>query len=70
MLAVSGGYCLMEVVPHWFPWTRTVRERIPQAIGTGEVGGAPPTSEIDQIAPSLALTDLAIECDCHLASSA
>jgi hypothetical protein len=54
-----------------FPGTGAVSERVAQEVGTGEIGWATPTSEIDLlVAPSLAFADLAVECDCHIASSA
>jgi hypothetical protein len=63
--------CRVEVVANRFPWTRAVGERIAQEVGTREIGGAAPTSEIDLlVAPSLAFADLAIECDCNIASNA
>jgi hypothetical protein len=62
LFAVSGGDRLVEVVADWFPRARAVSQRIPQEVGTGEIGGAAPTSEIDLlIAPSLAFADLAID---------
>jgi len=69
LLAPSGGDRFIKVVANVFPGTGAVSQRVPQEVGTGEIGGAAPTSEIDfLIAPSLAFADLAIECDCHLAS--
>src|SRR5579871_1007342 len=69
LLAFTGCDRLIEVVADVFPRTGAVSERVPQKIGTGEIGGTAPTSEIDLlIAPSLAFADLAVECDCHIAS--
>jgi hypothetical protein len=70
LLALLSVDCRVEVVANRFPWTGAVGERIPQEVRTGEIGGAAPTTEIDLLmAPSLAFADLAIECDCHVASS-
>src|SRR5262249_33294211 len=70
LLALAGGDCLIKVIADVFPRTGAVSQRVPQEIGTSEVGGAAPTTEIDLlIAPGFAFADLAIECDCHLASS-
>ena len=69
LLALSGGDRFVEIVANRFPRTGAVSQRIPQEVRTSETGGTAPTSEIDLlIAPSLALADLAIECDCHIAS--
>ena len=46
-LAFAGGDCLIDIVANVFPRTGAVSERAPQEIGTGEIGGAAPTSEID-----------------------
>jgi hypothetical protein len=71
LLALSGGDRLVEVIADVFPWTGAVSQRIPQEIGTGEIGGAPSTSKIDLlIAAGFAFADLPVECDCHFASSA
>ena len=71
LLALLGVNCGIEVVANCFPRTGAVSERVPQEIGTGEIGGAAPTTEIDLlIAPSFAFADLPIECDCHIASGA
>jgi hypothetical protein len=68
--ALAGGDRLIEIVANVFPGTGAVSQRVPQEIWTGEVGGAAPTTEIDLlIAPGFAFADLAIECDCYLASS-
>ena len=65
-----GRDCLIEVVADVFPRTGTVSERVPQEVGTGEIGWAAPTTEIDLlVAPSLAFADLAVKCDCHIAST-
>jgi hypothetical protein len=76
LLAFTGGDRLIEVVADVLPRTGAVSERVPQKIGTSEIGGAAPTSEIDLlIAPSVgshvlfAFADLAVECDCHIAST-
>jgi len=62
---------LIEIVADLVPRSGTVSERVAQKVGTGEIGGAAPTTEIDLlIAPSIAFADLAIECDCHIAYSA
>jgi chorismate mutase len=56
--------------PTVFPRTGAASRRAPQKIGTSEAGGAPPATEIDLLkAPGFAFADLAMECDCHLASS-
>jgi hypothetical protein len=70
LLALLGVDCRIEVVANRFPGAGAVGERIPQEIGTGEIGRSAPTSKIDfLIAPSLAFADLPIECDCHIAST-
>jgi hypothetical protein len=70
LLALAGGDRLIEIIANVFPRTGAVNQRIPQEIGTGKVGGSAPLTQIDLlIAPSLAFADLAIECDCHLASN-
>jgi len=70
LLAVLGVNCGVEVVANRFPRTGTVSQRIPQEVRTTEIGGAAPTSEIDLlIAPGFAFADLAIECDCPIAST-
>jgi hypothetical protein len=62
LLAFTGGDRLIEIVADVFPRTGAVSERVPQEIGTGEIGGAAPTTDIDLfIAPSLAFADLTIE---------
>jgi hypothetical protein len=71
LLALLSVDCRVEVVANRFPWTGTVSQRIAQEIGTGEVGWATPTSEIDLlVAPSFAFANLALQCDCHIASNA
>jgi hypothetical protein len=47
VLALPGGDCLIEVVADVFPRTGAVSKRVPQEVGTGEVCGAAPTTEID-----------------------
>lgn len=49
---------------------RVVGKRLPQEIGTGEIGEAAPAPEMDLlVAASFAFADLPIECDCHIAST-
>ena len=68
LLAFTGGDCLIDIVADVFPWTGAVSERAPQEIGTGEIGWAAPTSEIHLlITPSVAIAELAVECDCNIA---
>ena len=56
LLAFAGGDRLIEIVADVLPRTGAVSKRVPQEIGTGEIGGAAPTTEIDLlIAPSLCL---------------
>lgn len=70
LLALAGGDRLVEVVANCFPRTGAIGERIPQEVGTGEVGRSAPTSEVNLlVAPGFAFSDLAIECDCHIAST-
>ena len=68
LLAFTGGDRLIDIVADVFPWTGVVSERAPQEIGTGEIGWAAPTSEIHLlITPSVAIAELAVECDCNIA---
>jgi hypothetical protein len=61
LLALLGVDCGIEVVTNSFPRAGTVSQRIPQEVGTGEIGWAAPTSEIDLLVPpSLAFADLAV----------
>jgi hypothetical protein len=70
LLALLGVDCGIEVIADGVPRTSAVSKRVPQEVGTGEVGGAAPTPEINfLVAPSLAFADLAIECDCRIAST-
>ncbi len=70
MPARLGLDCGIEVITNGFPWSGAIAERIPQEIGTGEIGRSASTTEIDLlIPPSFALADLPIECDCHIAAS-
>jgi len=70
LLALTSGDCFIEVIADVFPRTGAVGKRVPQEIGTSEIGWAAPTTQIDLlIAPGFAFADLAIECDCHIASS-
>ena len=70
LLAFTGGDRLIEIIADVFPRAGAVSKRVTQEIGAGEIGWAP-TSEIDfLIAPVFSFADLAIESDCHLASSA
>ena len=56
LLALLRLDCRVEVVANGFPWARAVSQRIPQEVGTAEIGGTAPTSEIDLlVAPSFAL---------------
>lgn len=71
LLALLGVDCRIEVVVNGLPRTGAVGERIPQEVGTGEIGRSAPASKIDLLVPPcLAFADLSIECDCHIASSA
>src|SRR6202007_1616257 len=64
LLAFTGGDRLIKFVADVLPRTGAGGERIAQEVGTGEVCGAAPTTEIDLlIPPSLALAALPIECD-------
>ena len=66
---VSPSDRLIEIVADVIPRTGAVSQRVPQEVGTGEIGWAAPTTEIDfLIAPVFAFADLGIECDCDLAS--
>lgn len=48
-----------------------VGERIPQEVGTPEIGRSAPAPEFDLlVAARLAFANLPVECDCHIASSA
>ena len=47
LLALSGGDRLVEVVAGGFPWASAVSQRVPQEVGTSEIGGSAPTPEID-----------------------
>jgi len=70
LLALLSVDCRIEVVADRFPWTGAVGERVPQEVGTGEIGRSTPAPKIDLlVAPSLAFADLPIECDCHIAST-
>ena len=63
LLAVAGGDRLIEVVANVLPRTGAVSQRVPQEVGTAEIGGSAPTTEVDLlIAPGFAFADLAIEC--------
>jgi hypothetical protein len=62
LLAFTSGDWLIKVVADVFPRTSAISQRIPQEVGTGEIGGAAPTTEIDfLIAPGDAFADMAIE---------
>jgi hypothetical protein len=64
LLALTGGDRLFEIIANVFPWTGAVSQRVVQEIGTCEIGGAPPTSEVDLlIARGFAFAHLATECD-------
>jgi len=70
LLAFPGGDRPIQVIADVLPWAGTISQRVPKEVGTCEIGGAAPTTEIDLLlAPGFALADLAIECDCHFASS-
>jgi hypothetical protein len=67
LLALAGGDRLIEILADMFPRTGAVSQRVPQKIGTSEIGWAAPTTEIDfLIAAGFAFADLTIECDCHV----
>lgn len=56
--------CLVEVVAARFPWTAAIRLGVPVEIGTSEVAGAEPGSEVDPlVALVLAFADLPVNFD-------
>jgi len=60
LLALSGGDRLIKVIANVFPRTGAISQRVPQEIGTREVDGAAPTTEIYLlITPGFAFADLA-----------
>jgi hypothetical protein len=70
LLALLSVDCRIEVVADGFLGTGAVAQRVPQEVGTCEIGGSAPAPEIDfLVAASLAFADLPVECDCHIASS-
>jgi len=55
LLAFTGGDRLIEIIADVFPRTGAVSQRVPQEIGTGEIGWAAPLTEIDLfVAPDFA----------------
>ena len=68
LFALGGDDRLIRIIADVLPRSGAVSER--RKYGPVRSAGAAPTSEIDLVlAPVFAFADLAIECDCHLASN-